>query len=132
LLIFFLYFSPGQFSSSMKAMDLKHHRMIDLIDKKCSAQSSIDKKCSAQKLLLCTYYFFSYGPISFLSWPFLLNYIVHKATHPTRGVLVWFFLGESTTICKFQGIGNQKCFYFTVFHIPNFIDNNLKIGIYLS
>lgn len=27
--------------------------------------------------------------ISFLSWPFLLNYIVHKATHPTRGVLVY-------------------------------------------
>jgi hypothetical protein len=25
---------------------------------------------------------------SFLSGPFLLNYIVHKATHPTRGVLV--------------------------------------------
>jgi hypothetical protein len=26
--------------------------------------------------------------ISFLSWSFLLNFIVHKATHPTRGVLV--------------------------------------------
>jgi hypothetical protein len=26
--------------------------------------------------------------ISFLSWPFLLNYIVHKATHPTGRVLV--------------------------------------------
>jgi hypothetical protein len=29
--------------------------------------------------------------ISFLSWPFPLNYIVHKATHPTRGVLVTYF-----------------------------------------
>jgi hypothetical protein len=30
----------------------------------------------------------SFLHISFLSWPFLLNYIVHKATHQTRGGLV--------------------------------------------
>jgi hypothetical protein len=63
-------------------MDLKLQRMIDLID-----------KCSVQKLLFCISYFwvlpFVNFHISFLSWTFLLNYIVHKATHPTRGVLVY-------------------------------------------
>jgi hypothetical protein len=48
LLIFLLYFCPGHFSSSMKAMDLKHYRMIDLIDKKCSIQ----KCCSAHIIFL--------------------------------------------------------------------------------
>jgi hypothetical protein len=48
--------------------------------------------------------------ISFFSWPFLLNYIVHKATHPTRGVLVYQFGGFSdgnirqSKGCKLCGI----------------------------
>jgi hypothetical protein len=41
LLIFILYFCPGHFSESIKAMDLKLHRMIDLIKKKCSAQEPV-------------------------------------------------------------------------------------------
>jgi hypothetical protein len=81
LLIFILYFCPGHFSYIIKAMDLKLHRMIDLID----------KKCSVKKLLLCTSYLLNYCPLLiFLSWPFLLNYIVNKATHPTHVVLVYF------------------------------------------
>jgi hypothetical protein len=53
LLIFILYFCPGHFSQSIKAMDLKLHRMIDLIK----------KKCSAQYLVLCISYFLSYCPL---------------------------------------------------------------------
>jgi hypothetical protein len=53
LLIFILCFFSGHFSESIKAMDLKLHRMIDLIK----------KKCSAQEPLLCISNFFSYCPL---------------------------------------------------------------------
>jgi hypothetical protein len=60
LFIFILYFCPGHFSESIKAMDLKLHRMIDLIKKKCSVQEPV----------LCISYFLSYCPLLI----FILNY----------------------------------------------------------
>jgi hypothetical protein len=62
----------------------------------------IDKKCSTQKLLLCTSYFLSYCPLLifiFLSWPFLLNNIVYKATHPTCGFLVKYVSIQFVLFC---------------------------------
>jgi hypothetical protein len=53
LLIFILYFCPGHFSERIKAIDLKLHRMIDLIKKKCGAQEPV----------LCISYFYSYCPL---------------------------------------------------------------------
>jgi hypothetical protein len=52
LLMFILYFCHNHFSLSMKAMDLKLHRMIEVIK----------KKCSAKELVLCISYFLSYCP----------------------------------------------------------------------
>jgi hypothetical protein len=51
LLIFILYYCPGHFSKkSIKAMDMEHHKMKDLIT----------KKCRAQEPALCISYFLSY------------------------------------------------------------------------
>jgi hypothetical protein len=41
LLIFILHICPGHLSPFIKAMDLKLHRMIDLIKQKCSVQEPV-------------------------------------------------------------------------------------------
>jgi hypothetical protein len=41
LLMFILYFCPGQFSCTLKAFDLKLHKVMDLNEKKCSAQDLV-------------------------------------------------------------------------------------------
>ena len=53
LLIVILHFYPGHLSYTIKALDLKLHRMIDLIE----------QKSSAEELVLCTSCFMSYCPL---------------------------------------------------------------------
>jgi hypothetical protein len=43
-------------------------------------RSAVHRNCCSALLI--------FWVIALLSWSFLLNYIVHKATHPTRGVLL--------------------------------------------
>jgi hypothetical protein len=66
LLIFILYFCPGPFSLCIEAMVFKLHRMIDLVEKKCSVQEL--------SLLVFDLLPFIKFHTLFLSGLFLINY----------------------------------------------------------
>jgi hypothetical protein len=53
---------PGHFSLNIKDIDMKLHRMINLIN----------KKCSVQELVLCISYFLSYCPLFIFIFHFAL------------------------------------------------------------